>query len=258
MNRADLAKMAKVFSTGVRKKAPAIAIGLGIGCFGYSVVSSIKETPKAVRLIEAKKKELSLQKDEKLSAVELFKAVWKCYVPMCISFTAGAMCILGAHRIDVRRNAALAAAYQLSESALREYKSKVIETIGEKREKSIQDEVAKDKIKENPPVPSQIIITGRGKTRCYDGQTGRYFESDIESIRQIVNKLNYRLQSEHYISMNELFYELALPNTDLGDLIGWNLDDGLIEIRFTSMLPKDGIPTLVLNYNVAPRYEYRY
>lgn len=258
MNRADLAKLAKAFNAGVRKKAPAIAIGFGIGCFGYSVVSSIKETPKAVRLIEAKKKELSLKEDEKLPAVELFKAVWKCYVPMGISFTAGAMCILGAHRIDVRRNAALAAAYQLSESALREYKSKVIETIGEKREKSIRDEVAKEKIKENPPVPSQIIVTGRGKTRCYDGQTGRYFESDIESIRQIVNKLNYRLQSEHYISMNELFYELALPNTDLGDLIGWNLDDGLIDIQFSSMLADDGIPTLVLNYNVAPRYEYRY
>lgn len=258
MNKVDLAKMAEVIRAGARKKAPAIAIGLGIGCFGYAVVSSIKETPKAVRLIEAKKKELSLQEDEKLPAVELFKAVWKCYVPMGISFTAGAMCILGAHRLDVRRNAALAAAYQLSESAFREYKTKVIETIGENREKVVRDEVAKKKIKENPPVTSQIIVTGRGKTRCYDGQTGRYFESDIESIRQIVNNLNYRLQSEHYISMNELFYELALPNTDNGDLLGWNLDDGLIEISFSSMLADDGVPTLVLNYNVAPRVEYRY
>ena len=258
MNKLDLAKMTKAIKVKADKKAPAIAIGIGIGCFGCAVISSIKETPKAVRLIEAKKKELSLSEEEKLPATELFKAVWKCYVPMGIAFTAGAMCILGSHRISMRRNAALAAAYQLSETAFREYKTKVIETIGENREKTVRDEVAKAKIKENPPVPSQIIVTGRGKTRCYDGQTGRYFESDIETIRQIINKLNYRLQTEHYISMNELFYELALPNTDLGDLIGWNLDDGLIDIQFSSMLADDGIPTLVLNYNVAPRYEYRY
>ncbi len=258
MNKTDMTKIANTFVKGVRKKAPAIAIGVGIGCFGCAVISSIKETPKAVRLIEAKKKELELEEDEKLPATELFKAVWKCYVPMGISFTAGALCILGAHKIDSTRNAALAAAYQLSETAFREYKNKVVETIGENKEKMVRDEVAKDKVKENQPIPSQIIVTGRGKTRCYDGQTGRYFESDIESIRKIINKLNYRLQSEHYISLNEFFYELNLPNTDIGDLLGWNLENGLIDVNFTSMLPDDGIPTLVLDYNIAPRYEYRY
>lgn len=258
MNKADFAKMAKCFKAGVRKNAPAIAIGVGLGCFACSVASSIKETPKAVRLIAEKKEKLGLGKDDKLPVTELFKAVWKCYIPMGISFTAGAMCILGAHKLDSMRNAALATAYQLSETALREYKNKVVETIGENKEKAIRDEVAKDKVRANVPVANQIIVTGKGKTRCYDGQTGRYFESDIESIRKIINKLNYRLQTEHYISLNEFFYELALPNTDLGDLIGWNLDDGLIDIEFTSMLPDDGIPTLVLNYNIAPRYEYRY
>lgn len=258
MNKDNLVKMAKGFKAGVRKNAPAIAIGVGLGCFTCAVVSSIKETPKAVRLIEAKKVELGLENDEKLPVVDLFKAVWKCYIPMGISFTAGAMCILGAHKIDSTRNAALAAAYQLSESALREYKNKVVETMGEKREKGLRDEIAMDKVRANPPANNQIIVTGRGKTRCYDGQTGRYFESDIESIRKIINKLNYELQSEHYISMNEFFYEIGLPNTDIGDLIGWNIDDGLIDIQFTSMLPEDGIPTLVLNYNVAPRCDYLY
>lgn len=258
MNKADVTKMASVFVKGIQKKAPAIAIGVGIGCFAGAVFSSIKETPKAIRLIEAKKKELELEEEDKLPVSELFKAVWKCYVPMAISFTAGAMCILGAHKLDSTRNAALAAAYQLSETAFREYKNKVVETIGENKEKMVRDEVAKDKVRANAPIPSQIIVTGRGKTRCYDGQTGRYFESDIESIRKIINRLNYRLQTEHYISLNEFFYEIALPNTDVGDLIGWNLDDGLIDIEFTSMLADDGVPTLVLNYNVAPRYDYRY
>lgn len=256
MNKTDLSKIVTAFRSGIRKNAPAIAIGVGVACFGCAVISAYKEGPKVEKLIEIKRKDLNLEEEEKLPVKETIKATWMCYLPSVISFGAGVACILGAHQIDSRRNAALAAAYQLSESAFREYKNKVIETIGEKQEKVIKSEVVKDKIKENPPAQASIIVTGKGKTRCYDPQIDRYFESDIETIRKIVNQLNYRMLTEHYISLNEFYYELGLRQTDTGDRLGWNIDDGLIEVEFTSVLPDDGIPTLAIGYMVAPKYDY--
>lgn len=256
MNKTDLSKIIVGFRAGIRKNAPAIAIGVGIASFGYAVMSAYKEGPKVEKLINAKKEELNLKNDEKLPAKEAIKATWKCYLPSVVSFGTGIVCILGAHQIDARRNAALAAAYQLSESAFREYKNKVIETIGEKQEKVIKSEVVKDKIRENPPVQSSIIVTGKGETRFYDGQMDRYFKSDIETIRKIVNSLNYRMMSEQYISLNEFYYELGLPQTDTGDMLGWNIDHGLIEVDFVPVLPEDGIPTVAIKYMVGPKYDY--
>ena len=257
MNKVDFRQVGRTIQGGLRKNAPEIAIGLGLVCFGTAIFSGIKETPKAIQLLDRKKEELGLEKEDKLPAVEAFKAVWKCYIPMGLAFTAGGMCILGAHRIEMRRNAALVTAVQITESAFREYKHKVIETIGENKEKAVRNEIVKDKVRANPPTQNQIIVTGAGKTRCYDSQTGRYFESDIETIRKKVNKLNYEMQSDHYISLNEFFWEIGLPHVDIGDRLGWNIEDGLIDVDFTSMLPEDGIPTLVLNYTISPRFEYR-
>lgn len=256
MNKVSLVNALKSIQRKTSKHAPAIAIGVGLACFGTAIFSGIKETPKAIRLIEEKKKELDLAEDEKVPPVDVFKAVWKCYVPMALSFTAGATCILGAHKINGKRNAALAAAYQISETALREYKNKVIETIGEKKEEAIRHEVVKDKVAKNPPASTQVFITERGKTLCYDCCTDRYFESDLEAIRKIVNQLNFQLQQEHFISLNEFYYEVGLPNCDLGDMLGWNIDDGLIELEFTSMMTPDDRPCIAFTFSVAPRYEY--
>ena len=49
-----------------------------------------------------------------------------------------------------KRNAALAAAYTLTKSTLHDYSSKVVETIGEKKERSIRDSINKEKLDKNP------------------------------------------------------------------------------------------------------------
>lgn len=55
-------------------------------------------------------------------------------------------CIVGASTVHVKRNAALATAYQLAANTLSDYKEKVIETIGEEREKEVQKKVDAKKV----------------------------------------------------------------------------------------------------------------
>ena len=152
--------------------------------------------------------------------------------------------------------AALSAAYNISEKKLSDYQDKAKEMFGEKKARAITDEVNADKIKNNPPAGKKIFNTGKGETLCYDDQSGRYFYSDAESIRNSVNKINDQLNKEYYVSLNEFYNLLGLPDITLGDDTGFNIDDGLIDIDhlFSATLTADDTPCLVLNYDVSPSF----
>ena len=47
-------------------------------------------------------------------------------IPAGVTVIAAAACIVGANSVNIKRNAALATAYSLSETALKEYQSKVV------------------------------------------------------------------------------------------------------------------------------------
>ena len=166
------------------------------------------------------------------------------------------MCLVGASSTNFRRNAALATAYTLSESTLKEYQEKVVETIGEKKERDIREQVAKEKMVKNP-VRDVILTEKGGNTICYDVISGRYFKSDRDTISRIVNDLNRKMRDEMYVSLNDFYYELGLDSTKMGDDLGWNIDKGYIEIDFSSHLDANGTPCLVIDYRVVPIYDYR-
>ena len=78
------------------------------------------------------------------------------------------------------------------------------------------------------------IITDKGNTLCFDSLSGRYFKSDIDKIKRAVNNLNRELTYDMYVSLNDFYDELDLDHTKIGDELGWNLDDGLIDVYFGS------------------------
>ena len=250
VNTKDLLANAK---TGLRKNAPVILTGVGILGFVGTTIMAIKATPKALVLIEERKKET---KQDKLPPIEVVKTTWRCYVPTAVTGFASVGCILKANSINTRRNAALVTAYNLSKTALAEYKDKVVETLGEKKEKAIRESISQDKLDKNPVQNNEIIVTDKGSTRCYDGVFGRYFYSDIELINRAINKINRDIVSYNYASLNDFYHELGLEPVDIGDDLGWNIDDGQIDVEYDAKLASDGKPTLVMRYTVAPRREY--
>lgn len=254
MSKIKFKPLIKTIRSGLAKHSPAILTALGItGMIGTTVLA-VKVTPKALDLIENKKEELN--KDD-LTVVETVKATWKCYVPAAITCATSAACLIGASSVHTKRNAALATAYKLSESALIEYRDKVVETIGEKKEQSVRDAIAKDHVEKNPVTNNEVIITDRGYTLCYDELSGRYFYSDIEKIKKAANELNRQMLNDMYVSLNELYYELGLDGTKLGEQMGWNIDRGLIDLKFSATVSADDRPCIVLDYRIPPMYDYQ-
>lgn len=254
MNTKPLSKALRNMEDALRKHSPEILTGIGIAGMITTTVLAVRATPKALICIEERKEELET---EKLRPKELVLATWRCYIPATAIGTASILCLIGASSVNVRRRAALATAYSLSESAFREYQEKVVEAIGDKKEEAIRDSIAKEKIEQHPVSTQQVIITERGNTLCYDSASGRYFRSDMEKLKKAENELNRRMRDEMFISWNDFNYEVGLPHMSMGDDLGWNIDTGYLELRFSSQIADDGTPCLVIDYHVEPRYDYR-
>lgn len=239
--------------TSLVKYSPEILMGIGIAGMLTTTVLAVKATPKALKLIEEKKKETQT---DKLTPVETVKTTWKCYIPAATTAVASTACLIGSSRVSSKRNAVLATAYKIAETAHKEYRDKVVETIGEKKETEVRDKIAKDHVEKNPVNNCEVFITDVGNTLCYDTLSGRYFKTDINKIKKVENILNLRLRNENYVSLNDFYNEVGLDRIRLGDELGWNIDDGYLELQFSSQLTDNDEPCLVIMYSVAPERDY--
>ena len=257
MAKLNFSKMVKDTKRFISAKSPEILTGIGIAGMITTTVLAVKATPKALDLIaKAEDAKFDNGHEDPLTTIEKVKVAWKPYIPAAVTGTLSVVCLIGASSVNARRNAALATAYKLSETALTEYKQKVIETVGEKKEKIVREAIDKDKIEKNPVSKSEVIVTKKGETLCYEAISGRYFKSDIDTIEKAVNEINRRLLNDMYISLNELYDEIGLENISLGEDLGWKVEDGLIEIEWSSQIADDGSPCIVMNYLRAPKYGY--
>lgn len=252
MNK-NLSVITKNIGRKIKKHSPEILTGIGIAGMISATVMAVKATPKALKNIECEKDE---QQVSKLQPIEVVKCTWKCYISSAITILMSATCLIGASTVSFKRNTALASVYAMTEATLKSYQEKVAETVGEKKAEEIKTKIVKEKIENNPMANKEVIITSKGDTLCYDSVSGRYFKSDIDTIKKIVNELNRRMLSESYISLNDFYYELGLSFTKMGDQLGWNIDRGLIDISYVPLLADDGNPCLAIEYAVSPEYDY--
>ena len=276
MNKFNLSKLFGSFWKATKKHSPEILTGIGIAGMFTAGIMAVKATPKALSLMED---EISYRINEdgnieglvkvsddpygdnfghyRLPAKDAIVVAWKCYIPAIVISGLSTACLIGASSVNLRRNAALATAYALSETALRDYQEKVVEVIGDKKERTVRDKVAKERVDKNPPVEQEVIITEQGNTLMYDAISGRYFKGDIEKLRKIENVLNRRLRNEDYISLNEFYDEIGLPHIKVGEGLGWCIDKGMIEFDFSAQLTSDDKPCIVIDYRLAPEYGYK-
>lgn len=195
---------------------------------------------------------------------KIFKLIWKYYIPVILALIVGIVCLIASTREGLQRTAALATAYQLTDTAFTEYRNKVVDTVGEKKERDIQTEVLKDKVKaaevdrENPE--NGVYRTGDGETLIFDYIRGLFFRSDIDFIKRQVNRLNYEMQHDGFEgarSLNAFYDMINLPTCDIGELLGWRADWHIIDYRDSSTNhPVTGEPAYILSFVYPPKYGF--
>ena len=258
MGKFNLAEVANSMKTSVSKHTPEILMGVGIAGMLSATVLAVKGTIKAVHIIEQRTKE-EKEKDEnfkKFGWKGVVKETWKCYIPTVSIATISTVCLIGSSTASLKRSAALATAYKIAETAHKEYRDKVIETIGEKKEEVVKDKVAQERLDKNPISVNDVILTGKGDTLCYDYMTGRYFKGDIDVIKKAIHKLNDRMYSNMYVSLNEFYIEIGLEQVEIGYDLGWTIDNGFIKLDLRSRLTDKDEPCAVISFELAPKHDY--
>ena len=242
----------KAISTIVTRNAPTILTVVGTaGVFATAVL-----TGKATLEAAEKVKHLEKTVERKLTKMEIVEVSWRYFLPPAILAVGTCAAIIGVNSIHTKRATALLSAYTITDTAFREYQHKVADILGDKRELAMREEIASDHIRKNPPPENrETIIIGSGTVLCLEVSTGRYFWSDMERIRQAQNTINHRIIHDMSASQNEFYSLIGIPETPLGDQLGWNLDN-LMEIVFGSDLDPEGRPCLSMDYRVSPKTNY--
>ena len=147
------------------------------------------------------------------------------------------------------------AAYSLLESSSRDYHNKVIEMVGKDKDDEIQEAVSKDKAKKiSTKNAEHIVSSGTGDELMLDYCSGRPFYGDPHEIRRVLVDTNYQLFNEDWISLNEVYYTIGLDGIPLGNAVGWRVEKGPIEPKFTAGLTDDDKPCVVLSFKEMPSY----
>ena len=257
MNKQTVTNLIRGVRESATKHSPEILTAIGIVGMITTTVLAVKATPKALDLIEEKKRQ---EHADKLTPVETVQTVWKPYVPAVATGVVATACLIGANSVHAKRNAALATAYKLSEVAFAEYKNKVIENIGEKKERAVREQIAQDRINNIAKVDATpLYVVDTNATEFYDPVGGARFVTTIEKIKAAINVTNARLLDDDFVSLNDFYEELGLPPTQMGFDLGWNTNKGrresLIQLHFSSRFD-NGKAYGVLEYDVAPKYDY--
>ena len=256
---------------------PQVLTGIGISLMVAAVPLAVVGTVQACRKIKDKKKDLAMELkvnsgdpdtvvDEdsiEISTKEIVKTSWKYYIPTILSLGTGAFCIIASTKEGLKRTAAMAAAYQLSESAYNEYRNATKEVVGDKKENEVQTKIMRDRMELMTDDEGHVINiydTRDGAQLCFDYWSGRYFYSDVDYIRSQINRVNENMLRESmafdgFATLNDVYTAIGLPRTGAAEDLVWRLkDEGLIELKSSTYMTVDDRPCWVLAFNKPPRH----
>ena len=271
-------RLRKIFT----KHRPEIAAGFGIAGFWATTAVAVKNTPKAIEKIETRKAELNLAKDEKLPVIETLKVTWKETLPVIATGTASTLCVVDSVSTSLRRNAVLATAYEVSKTFADEYRAKVVETIGEKKEQAIQHNLRQEVIDKNPPT-ANVNVSKKPDDEdyyalYYEPITKKYFwekpnkidRAAIKAMKEMREGFENQYSAYRWIEKLPASILADLPDAEIQYLqeIGWPTssmygENDLLYIDTTkSSYPVregewEGYSAIWLDYSSMPEPDFR-
>jgi hypothetical protein len=243
VNPTDILKTSKLF---FKSNSPEILTGVAIVGVGLTAYLTAKASFTACDVIRSDEEHGGTASDPKQRLKERFKHTWKLYIPAGVSGLVTVGCIVGASKANANRTAAAVTAYSLTERAFSEYREKVVEEIGKNKEEKIRDAVAQDRLNKLPM--GSVIVTGAGDVLCCETYTGRYFRSQMETLRKAQNDINAQIVQQLYVPLDEFYDLIGLPHTSDSDKLGWN-DGKQMELIFSTALSEKQEPCMTFAYN---------
>lgn len=264
----NLRKLVAKTEKALADNSPAILTGIGVAGTIAGAILSGRASIKAVDILRAeeqhRKNEVTYYREiyktlppEMTLPIPLWdkmKLVWIEFIPPVATVGVSVVAIIMSNRISTRRATALATAYTVLERGYSEFREKTREHLGDKGYKKVQREIAQERV-DRTPGGSQVIIEGTD-VLCFDGYSGRYFKSSMETLKKAQNDTNYQMIKDGYASLTDFWNRIGLDPTQESDDLGWTSDGKPLEIAFSTILSEDSRPCIYLEFIVLPMRDY--
>lgn len=248
----DIFKNAQKFVT---ENSALILAGFGVVGTVTTAVLSAKAAVKANDILEFANKNADMMDQPLPTRREQAVLVWDIWLPPVASGALTIGAIIGSNYISHRRAVAMATAYAIVDRVFDEYRDKVKEKVGERKEQGIRDSIAQDHVDRKPASTSYILPTKRGEVLCYDTWSGRYFYSEMEELRRAQNDINHTILNSYYASLTDFYDRIGLDRTKFSDEVGWN-SDRLLDLTFSTTMSDDQRPCIVVDFSADPIRHY--
>ena len=237
----------------VRRNTPTILTCVcGIGVVATSVMA-IKATLKALQLLE----EAKAEKGDDLTKLEVVVVAGPAYIPAMVTGAATIACVFGTNVLNQRQQASLASAYALIDNSYKEYKKKVEELYGKEANAQVQQEIAKDKYKENN------IQQENDELLFYDEFSGRYFNATMERVLVAEYQVNRELHNAGCDTLNHFYELVGLDPIDGRDVLDWfessNYEcywQSRLDFRHNKVVMNDGLECYIITIFEEPYVEF--
>ena len=244
-----------------KKHSPEILIFVGIGGIITATVMACKATLKAEEIIAETRESLDhvhrvheaeqdsgkytdedVRKDTAIIYVKTVAKFAKLYGPSVLIGAASIGAILKSHGIMKKRNVALASAYATLDHGFKKYKDRVAERFGKDVEKEIRyglksqefEKLIKDENGEEKKVKETVDVIENQEVTPYS----RFFDESCLSwtkdpqqnltfLMQTEDSLNDRLVAHGFVTLNEAYRAIGLPEINAGLRIGWVYDPNI-------------------------------
>lgn len=172
--------------------------------------------------------------------------------------------LTGAHVQLARRNAALTAAFAGLTKTYNEYRARVIEEIGEEREKDIYMDLRNEEFEdEKGKTKVERVVGPNGFSpyaRMFDEQNPNFLKNaEMNRIWLEVQQqyANDRLHARGHLFLNEVYDLLNIEQSKAGQIVGWMLDeegDGFVDFGLheaqAAGFTAGHEPRVILDFNV--------
>ncbi len=244
MNIKPILKTAQKFVTD---NSPGILTGLAVaGTVTTAVLAGKAGYSSGLILSDAYNEHIA---KSNVPAKEKVKLVWKEFIPAAVSGAATVTCVIAATRIGTRRAAAIAAAFKISEELAEQYKAKVVETMGAKKEEMMRADLARDRMDEKGW--KDVVFISGSEVLFFDELSGRFFKNEKAKVDKAINEINYQINNYYHASLSEFYEKIGLPSTIYSDEVGWNSDE-LLDVKFAATLLEDDKPAIAIAFRTTP------
>lgn len=274
-----------------QKNSPQLLFAGGIVLMGATVVTACQATLKVgdvlddvrtdrediLKVSAAKPEKYDDRQVAKLNAYVTVKGlsrVVKLYLPAIALGVAAVACLTSSHNQLSRRNAGLSAALAATDRALKDYRRRVVDELGEDKDREFMFGTETKEIevegKDGKKKTKKVAVRGDGMSpyaRIWGRDTTSEWdpapEYNVAKLRAVQTYCTMVLNSRGHLFLNEVHDELGLDRTTAGAVVGWlsqknggadgYVDLGVLvkgeEVRFIDFMTGDE-DHILLDFNV--------